>query len=196
MQVIIMDKTLLRKKMKILRENIPQNLRLDKSRILLSKSIESIAYKECKKILCFVNMGSEPNTIELLKTALSDGKIVACPYALPNSRIMHFIQIDSLDGMVKSPFGAYEPIFDERKTITPDNSTLIIVPALAFDKEGYRIGYGGGYYDTYFENNPHGYKIGIAFDEMILNHVPRETHDKPIDMLITDKEALIWKLYK
>ena len=191
-----MDKLLFREKMKITRGNIPQNLRLDKSRILLSKLIQTKAYMDCVKLLCFVNMGSEPDSSLLLETALSDGKIVACPFAFPKSRVMHFIQIDSLTGMAKSKFGAYEPVFDESKIVTPDDATLVIVPALSFDKDGYRLGYGGGYYDTYFENNPHGYKMGIAFHEMLVEQVPREAHDKPIDMLITDKEVLIWKLYK
>jgi len=190
-----MDKAKFREEMKILRENIPQNLRLDKSRIILSKLKQTKAYEGCKKLLCFINMGSEVETRELIKAALDDGKTVACPYALPKSRIMHFIQIESLEGMVKSRYGVYEPVFDENKIITPDDETLIIVPALAFDKKGYRMGYGGGYYDTYFENNPHGYKAGIAYSEMLVDYVPTEAHDKPIDILITDKEFLVWKPY-
>ena len=182
-----------REKMKTSRNNISENMRLAKSRIIVSKIIESSAYSECKKLLCFVNMGSEIVITPLLDTAIADGKIVACPYALQKSRIMHFIQIDSLEGMAKSRFGVYEPIFDEEKIIIPYEDTLIIVPALAFDKSGYRMGYGGGYYDTYFENNPLGYKLGIAFDEMLVDNVPIEVHDKPVDMLITDKEILIWK---
>ena len=182
--------------MKILRGNIPQNLRLDKSRIIVSKLKDSEAYKACTSVFCFVTMGSEPETAEIINTALADGKNVACPYTLPKSRLMYFIQIDSLRGLIKSRFGVSEPFFDADRVLTPDNNSLIIVPALAFDKDGYRIGYGGGYYDTYFESNPRGYRLGIAFDEMLVDNVPQEAHDRPIDMLITDKGVLVWKPYK
>jgi 5-formyltetrahydrofolate cyclo-ligase len=172
--------------MKEKRNLIPVEKRRLKDALIFDKILNHPMYAACNKLLCYINMGSEVETTKLINHALSMGKIVAVPFARPKTRNMYFIKIAGFDNLVKSRYGALEPAYNTDNIITPDRDTLIIVPGLAFDSSGYRLGYGGGYYDTYAENNPEGLRVGLAYSEMVVKRVPIEVHDRHVDVLITD----------
>lgn len=186
------EKSLIRKEYIALRNRIPSEMILDKSRLIMENILSLDAYKACKKMFIFLDMGSEVKTRPIILKAIEDGKIVAVPYAVPKSRVMHFIRIENFDNLIKSKYGAYEPEFKEENIVKCDKETIIIVPGNAFSLDGYRIGYGGGYYDTYTGENQSLANIGVCFEEQIRQTLPYEAHDRRLDMLVSERRVLRW----
>lgn len=186
------EKSLIRKEYIAIRNNIPAEAIMDKSRLIMENILALDAYKACKKMFIFLDMGSEVKTRPIITKAIADGKIVAVPYAVPKSRVMHFIRIENFDNLIKSKYGAYEPEYNEENIVKCDKDTIIIVPGNAFSLDGYRIGYGGGYYDTYTGENESLANIGICFEEQIRTEVPHEAHDRRLDMLVSERRVLRW----
>ncbi|MCD8036195.1 MAG: 5-formyltetrahydrofolate cyclo-ligase, partial [Clostridiales bacterium] len=155
-------------------------------RIIAEKIFDSEEYKRSDKIFIYVSMKYEVSTTDIINKALSDGKTVAIPISLPN-REMFFVQINGLENLVKSHFGVYEPVCVRSDEIKPDENTLLVVPGVAFDKEGRRMGYGGGYYDTYIEKYNIENTVALAFDIQVKDSIPYEKHDKKMKIIITEK---------
>lgn len=158
-------------------------------KIIFQKLIGSVEYVKAEKIFIYVSMKNETPTADIINRALSDGKTVAVPVTLKN-REMFFVKIDGLGNLVKSKFGVYEPISGREDEITPDKNTLLVVPGVAFDKSGRRMGYGGGYYDTYIEKYGIENTVAIAFDIQVKDSIPYEEHDKMMKMIITEKRQI------
>lgn len=103
---------------------------------------------------------------------------------------MVFIKINSLENLVTSSYGILEPVGD-KSNFNVDNLGLIVMPGLAFDKQGNRLGYGGGYYDKFLSSNKiDNKKIALAYDFQVLDKVPSEKHDIKIDSIITEDNEI------
>lgn len=166
------------------RNSIPAEIRAEKSRSITEHILQSEAYKQAKCIFSFVSMGSEVETREILNRAWQDGKSVAVPKTERN-REMHFIKICSFADLQEGRFGVFEPTGDEE--LIPLEGDLFLVPGTLFDKNKNRIGYGGGYYDTYFEKYRGYRKIGLAFSEQISETaIPVGKYDIPLDDIVTE----------
>lgn len=181
-------KNTLRKKYKELRNNFKDGKIC--SEVVAEKFLASDEYKMCKSVFTFLNFGSEICTDIIIKKALSDKKLVALPYMTGNLHEMVFIKIKSLNDLCKNKIGIYEPVYDTENIAVSDESTIIIVPGLVFDKNGYRIGYGGGYYDKYLSENKYMLSVGLAFDFQLIDDVPYEEFDVKTDMIITDRRVI------
>jgi 5-formyltetrahydrofolate cyclo-ligase len=151
-------------------------------------------YKVAFNILVYVSIGSEPNTNPLITRALSDGKKVFCPKIIGEE--IKFFRIESLSDL--APAGVYdipEPTAGEDPDF--EKNTIIIVPALAVDKKGYRLGYGGGFYDRYLQKRKETVKshkkflICGIFSSFATKSLPISDYDIPIDMIITEQEIII-----
>lgn len=152
--------------------------------------LHSMEYKRCHTLLCFVSMPIEVDTHELIRCALEDGKTVAVPYCVEGTRTMHFYRIHSLDELTPRTFGVLEPDPNTAERLTDFSKALCILPGLAFDYAGYRLGYGGGYYDRFLSKIFHGRgltTIGICYANCIAHRLPRGRFDIPCDILITDQ---------
>ena len=115
-----------------------------------------------------------------MEQALKDGKRVALPKC--DGREMRFIFLDDLSQVQKSPIGAPEPIADG--PVGDDETALVLVPGLAFDKNGYRVGYGGGYYDKFLSREPHHPTVALCYDFQVLEHLETEDFDIPVDLVL------------
>lgn len=159
----------------------------DKSSKIISNVLSSMAYKYSKKILLYSSVGSEPETLNIAIKALSDGKEVYFPISYDGG-IMEFYKIDGLEDLSAGKFGIPEPSA-KNELYTPGNSNeLCLVPGLCFDINGYRIGYGKGYYDRFLSKFK-GITVGIVFSDCI-SCVPvafEKRHDKKVDMIISEK---------
>ncbi|NLM06414.1 MAG: 5-formyltetrahydrofolate cyclo-ligase [Tissierellia bacterium] len=155
--------------------------------------LASNEYKTAKNIFIFINFGSEVITKDIILDAFKENKTVAIPFTYNKPRKMIASKISSLDELVEGKYGILS--VDENKIIEvpKEEIDLVIVPSVAFDREGYRVGYGGGYYDRFLEDIPKVKKIGIAFDLQIVNEVPRESFDISVDKVITEKEIIYVK---
>lgn len=163
--------------------------RREKSEKITAHILESCPYQKAQRVFVFVSMGSEVETREILRRAWQDGKTVAVPKTA-KGRQMFFLPITDFADLQEGIFGVMEPMGDERAEILPQTGDLFLVPGLLFDKRGYRIGYGGGYYDRYFEKHQglDFRKIGIAFAFQLWEApLPAEEFDVPIDELVTEK---------
>ena len=128
---------------------MPQEQKQAMDRALTERFLNHSFYQEAKVIATYLSFPHEFQTQELIEQALRDGKKVLIPKTYPQGR-MEFVVYDPQQ-LVKTSFGLLEPQGD-LEVVGPSRIDLIHVPGLAFTTEGYRIGYGGGYYDRYLEN--------------------------------------------
>ena len=108
-------------------------------------------YEQADLVLPYLSFGAEIDTRGIIRDAWSRGKTVALPRCVEGTRLMRWFIVDSFDGLVKSSFGVDEPACDPEREIDPSSrsNALVIVPGLEFDRLGYRLGYGGGFYDAF-----------------------------------------------
>ena len=143
-------------------------------------------FKDSKVVMFYVSFNSEVDTHEMIKEALKS-KRIAVPKVVEGE--MQSALIIDFDQMIPSgKFNILEPI--ELLKIEPKNISLIIIPGIAFDRKGHRIGYGYGYYDKFLRKISKAVKIGIAFDFQIVDKIPNEAHDVPLDSIVTEKEVI------
>ena len=159
---------------------------LEKSNEIKNKLINLQHYKNSRTIMFFVSINSEVNTHEMIKDALKS-KLVVVP-RIAHHEIEASIIIDFDNLIPRGKFGILEPI--ETMKTAYKNIDLVLVPGIAFEKEGHRIGYGFGYYDKFLKKVPKAIKIGLAFDFQVVDKIPREMHDVPVDMIVTEKKVV------
>lgn len=167
---------------------------LDKSSVLSMSadifrqflSIEKI--QTSSKFMLYVDFRNEVATREIISDLLYLGKEVYLPVTLKYEKKLIPKRIFSLDDLVFGAYGILEPRIDAP---TIDNSLLdvVVVPGSVFDKNGYRTGYGGGYYDRFLENTD-AIRVGVCFDFQLVDDVFPENHDKKMDFIITEKNFL------
>ena len=142
-------------------------------------------YQEAKVIASYLSFPHEFQTQELIEQALKDGKKVLIPKTYPKGR-MDFVVYDPQQ-LVKTSFGLLEPQGD-LEVVDASQIDLIHVPGLAFTTEGYRIGYGGGYYDRYLEHFS-GHTLSTVYPCQIRDFSP-ENHDIPVQEVLIDERNL------
>lgn len=163
----------------------------------LAERLKQIEYiNNAKSIMCYVSFGNEVHTHELIKMWLSEGKQVSVPCVANNTKEvkgMYAVKINSFDELeAAGKYGILEPPLLECNIITPALLDAVIVPGSAFDINKNRMGYGAGYYDRFLSNVSHKcYKIGICYDFQVLDKIPYEEYDVPLDLLITEKRIII-----
>lgn len=181
----------IRKHMLNLRNQLSKEERKKKSQKIKNVLCKSEEYQKAFWIFTYLNMGSEVETISLIEQAWKDGKKTAVPIAIKGSREMYFVEIMHFEGMKRSEFGVLEPQAGREQEVEPQKDTLFIIPGSVFDEKGNRFGYGGGYYDTYLQRFSDKKRIALAYDFQILDKIPVEIHDKPMDFVITENRIII-----
>ncbi len=182
------DKKALRRELRLKRSEMPAKLRLSLSERIADRLISSEMYKNCDTVLCFVSTDIEVDTLKIINTALSDGKRVAVPRCIIWTHDMEFGVIGSVSELVHGFHDILEPPFGCELTDGGENS-ICVVPGLAFDERGYRLGFGGGYYDR-FLSDFRGVSCGVCFDSYLVKLLPCEDCDIPVDKLITEERII------
>lgn len=142
-------------------------------------------YKQSKTAMFFVSFNSEVHTHDMIRESFA-GKTVVVPKVM-HHEIEPSLIID-LDSLIEGKFGVPEPI--EIMKIAYKNIGLVLVPGIAFDKSGHRIGYGLGYYDKFLKKVPKAVKVGLCFDFQVVDAIPKETHDVPVDFIVTEERVI------
>ena len=163
----------------------------EKSLQILERFRQLSAYKDASLLLAYVDAKREVETRLLMRCAWDDGKKVAVP-RVDGGGIMHFYYLRSLKDLEPGAFGIMEPRADCR--ICEPEEGLLLMPGVAFDEQGHRVGYGGGYYDRYLEKHPHLIHIALAFEFQIFPEVPSEKHDICPDLIVTENRILGGKI--
>jgi 5-formyltetrahydrofolate cyclo-ligase len=130
----------------------------------------------------------EPNIMGFIEHLLDTGKKVVVPIADANTRNMKHSQLFKDSKFIVGAWG--EPIPQQPRWIETDRYDLIILPMLAVDPRGYRLGYGKGYYDQ-FLSNVSGRAVGVCYDDERIESVPTESHDLPVESIITDLRSIL-----
>lgn len=188
-----MDKKEIRNIVMSRRKELSEVIKGDLDSAITRKFLGSEVYKRCKTIFIYISMNEEIYTKTIILKALEEGKKVCVPKIDMKDRTMKAIEIQSLNEMIETPpFGILEPpTFDFKLDI--GEIELIVVPGLAFDKNGGRVGYGGGYYDKFLSQPHKSKKIVLAYDFQVFENVPVEKHDVKVDYIITEKQVISCK---
>ena len=149
---------------------------------LTERLLQHPFYQEAKVIASYLSFSHEFQTQELIEQALKDGKKVLIPKTYPKGH-MEFVVYDPQQ-LVKTSFGLLEPQGD-LEVVDASQIDLIHVPGLVFTKEGYRIGYGGGYYDCYLEHFS-GHTLSTVYDYQVQDFIPAN-HDIPVQEVLIDE---------
>ncbi len=141
---------------------------------------QSEAYKAARTIYGYLPYNQEVRTIPMLEQALKDGKKVAVPKVYGDE--MKFLYLDDLTKVEKGYAGIPEPIADE--PVADDETALVLMPGLAFDPQGHRIGYGGGFYDKFLAAEPNHPTLALCYEFQMLPELHTEEHDIPVDTVL------------
>ncbi|MEI2403783.1 5-formyltetrahydrofolate cyclo-ligase [Niallia taxi] len=132
----------------------------------------------------------EVDTYQIIRAAWAQGKKVSVPKCLPKTRAMEFRILERFDQLESIYSGLYEPMEAETKLTEANEIELLLVPGVAYSKDGYRIGFGGGYYDRFLKSF-HGTTISLAIESQLEKSLPIESHDIPVQHIITNKGAMV-----
>ncbi|MFH0867970.1 MAG: 5-formyltetrahydrofolate cyclo-ligase [Candidatus Woesearchaeota archaeon] len=149
-------------------------------------------FKKAKNIMFYVSFKNEVGTHEMIKELIAKKeKTVIVPYVLENYPILQLSELKNFYWLEPRTFGVLEPKELYIREFNHEKVDLVIVPGIVFDKKGYRIGYGHGYYDKFLKILKKGVKIiGLAFELQIVDEVPEEEHDVPVDCVVTEERVL------
>lgn len=186
-----MTKGEIRINQKKLRSELSEEERRQFDACILHQLMNTKEYLSCNRLFVYVSFQSEINTIDFIDQAILEGKQVYIPRVEDHS--MEFYEIKSRKGLVQSTYGILEPPKEKEKRFlfTPDRKerkeNVMLLPGLAFDPYGNRIGYGAGYYDKYLaiQGADVFHKLALAYDFQIMERIPSEEFDIRADKIIT-----------
>ena len=178
-------KTALRKGLLALRKGLSKEEKDERDRALIKALLSFTEFERAKAILLYFPIKGEPDLIPLAESALQMGKSVAFPRCHPSTHQMTFHTVRSQEEMVIGAYGISEPP-ETAPLLTELDRSLCVVPALSLDREGYRLGYGGGYYDRFLTEFK-GCSVGLTYEMLCLEELPRDRYDQRVDWIITEK---------
>jgi len=187
------QKSALRTELRARRDAFEARARAAAERSIEARLVALPSLETAHVVHCYVGIGSEVGTETLIRGLLMRGQRVICPRVKGQGELDH-LEVTEIDSLVTGPMGLREP--DVRWAVAADLAEVdvMLVPALAFDQRGYRLGYGGGYYDrTIRELNERGRAatIGLAFETQLVDELPREAHDQPVDLVVTELQTIV-----
>ncbi len=168
---------------------IPPPVRDGAAQRVRDNFLKSVHLQKGALISGYVPMKSEMSPLPLFDALIELGFTVLMPRVIPNHTLLEFRTWDRKTPMIRSIYGIEEPDPAHSSVSIPD---IFLMPLLAFDKEGTRLGYGAGYYDQTFGQMKGKLKfqaVGIAYEQQCYETVPREMHDYPLDMCVTDEKV-------
>lgn len=168
------------------RSTMPEKVKLNMDSEIQSRFLTLRQYASCDTVFTYVSKDIEVDTFALIRAAWVNGKKVAVPKCIKDTRDMAFYYIKSMDDLESGAFGVMEPIEERCELVTDFSKGLCIVPGLSFDAEGYRLGYGKGYYDRFLAKFA-GETVGLCYSNCIKWKLPHGYYDRPVDMIVTDR---------
>mgnify|MGYP000306640418 CR=1 FL=1 len=148
--------------------------------------------RDAVRIFCYVSRSPEVDTWGILAQLLDQGKEVYCPRMIAGDRL-EAVRIDDIEDLRRSKFGIFEPL-DNSDIAEAEALDLALVPALAFARDGMRLGYGKGYYDRFFSDGGEDIvKIGLCYSFQVLDSLPAAPYDIRMNIVVTESEILTIK---
>ncbi|TCU74113.1 5-formyltetrahydrofolate cyclo-ligase [Tissierella praeacuta] len=186
-----MDKKILRKKILQKRAELSTENIVNYSNIIENKLYKMDYYKNAKTIMSFISFGDEIITHEIIKNSIKNGKSVVVPITIPETKELKVSKILDFSELEIGYYNILTPKKDFLRFIDFNTIDLVLVPGVVFARDGYRVGYGGGYYDRFLSKFKEKVNtIGLAFDLQIVEEIPKDSFDIPVDFIITEKETI------
>lgn len=174
------EKKALRKAHLALRDRLAAHERDDAAAAVQAHLAVLPEYRKAGRLFIYMDMNGELPVGGIIEGAMASGKEVYLP-RVESGLAMSFYRYEGKDCLVPGPFGLTEPL--PRHMAEPGPGDIMCLPGIAFSKDGFRLGYGAGYYDNYLKGR-RTFTIGIAYDFSLLDTLPSENHDQPIDLVI------------
>ncbi|WJY28466.1 MULTISPECIES: 5-formyltetrahydrofolate cyclo-ligase [Sporosarcina] len=185
-----MEKSEIRKKVLSLLEDLPDEHYRKMSEEVSGRFFGTSEYAEAETVALTVSRGREICTRPIIEACWQAGKRVAVPKCRPADRTMQFRFITSFSQLETVYLDLQEPIEEQTESAVADDIDLIVVPGVAYSSDGYRIGYGGGYYDRFLEGYE-GNALSLAFELQIGPSLPVEPFDIPVGKIITEERVIV-----
>jgi 5-formyltetrahydrofolate cyclo-ligase len=180
------DKAILRREIREWRARLDADTRSARFDLAVRGLALSPVWSRGSVVALYVAMSDEPDLTPLFVDAAASGRTVALPVVVRRGEPLQWRQYEPGDSLKTSRFGVSEPIATA-PVVAPETIDLVIVPALAVDDRGVRLGYGGGYYDRTLRLMPHAVRAWVGLREQRIPQVPRGDHDEPVDWLFDDE---------
>ena len=178
-------KKILRKKFISERNSLASNYRDSSTNTILATLEEQNFFESSEKIFIYVGFGSEITTETFIKKWINKKQIFVPK--IENGK-MNLIRLKSWDELAPGHFGVLEPTSSDYYEGKID---LVVTPSIVFDNNGYRLGYGKGYYDKYFSSREYDISVGLSYHKLLQDNVPKEDHDIKVDVIITEEKIFI-----
>ena len=180
------EKKALRSKIIAARRKLTDNYRQRASNRMLTVFCALPDFKEPRKVLCYASMADEVQIRPLMEKWLSLGVTVALPHITGKGQ-MEAVSFTDFDSLVEGEYGILTPDLEKGEIIPPEELDLIIVPGIAYDTRGERLGMGGGFYDAYLARATKAKRIALAFSCQLVAKIPMEAHDVLVHKIITEQ---------
>jgi 5-formyltetrahydrofolate cyclo-ligase len=175
-----MNKKELRSMIRAQKRAMTEEMICRKSEDLTRQFLETEQYRSARSIYGYLPYNQEVRTVPMLEQAMRDGKRVAVPKCYGDE--MRFIYMDDLIKVEKGYANIPEPIADE--PVAQDPTALVLMPGMAFTKDGKRMGYGGGFYDKFLASEPDHPTVALCYDFQMVEDLPTEDYDIPVDCVL------------
>ena len=175
-----MDKKELRRSIRERKRAMTEEEIVTRSEALGKAFVSSPLYQQADTVYGYLPYNQEVRTVSMLEQALRDGKKVAVPKVIGDEMV--FIYLEDLTQVEKGYAGIPEPVADG--PVAQDKTALVLMPGLAFDRDGHRIGYGGGFYDKFLQREPEHPTLALCYEFQMLPHLETEEHDIPVDCVL------------
>jgi len=183
------EKSELRERYKEVRRTMPEEVKQACNQKIFRRLIELWSFRDNSTVFCYVSGAIEVDTRLLIQEALERGKRIAVPRCRQDRCDMDFHSISSLADLSPGAYGILEPEGSASTLVTDFSDGLCIVPMLVLDRQGYRIGFGKGYYDRFLARF-HGTVLGLCYENSIVPQMPHGKYDSPIHLAVTEKRVL------
>jgi len=181
----VIRKELIEKRKKMSKKEV-----LEKSKQVKKRLFEIDEFKKASTILFYVSYGNEVYTHDMVKECLSNGKKVVVPVTDIDNRKLILSKLRSWDDLAKGAYNILEPKKEKIDEVSIFDIDLIIVPGVGFDEHGCRMGHGVGYYDDLLKDSTNMVHVGLAFEKQIVDGIPTESHDTPVDKIVTEERVI------
>ena len=179
-------KTGLRGKYRRLREDLSEEEKLRLDSEIQSRLLSLREYSQADTVFTYISKELEVDTLAIVQAAWANQKRVAVPRCIPGTRDMEFYYIRSWQDLERASFGVMEPIVQRCERVEDESRGFCLVPGFSFDVQGFRLGYGGGYYDRFLSRFG-GFTVGVCYSFWVQWSLPHGYYDRSVDLLGTEK---------
>jgi len=173
------------------RSSMPRSEVQKKSKLIKERVFQMQEFKEAKTILFYVSYDKEVDTHEMIRESLGMKKHVVVPKTDMNSRTIICSSLTRWDDLLSGAYNILEPRRGCVNEVSPESIDLMIIPGVAFDCQGNRIGHGMGYYDRLLQKKMITHCVGLAFELQIVESIPSEKHDVKVEKIVTEERTII-----